>query len=214
MNGSAIRVLVVDDHKILRRGLREVIEEDFPQAEFAEAENSQTALEKVYDAKWDLVLLDVNIPGRSGMDVLEEIKQTQPETPVLVISAYPEEDFAIRALKLRAAGYLTKNCVADELNAAVRKALAGGRYVTASLAERLAESMGSDLLGAPHELLSNRELQVLRLIAVGRSIKEIASELSLSDKTVSTYRHRIAEKMGLGSNVELTRYALQHRLVE
>lgn len=214
MNGSPIRVLVVDDHKILRRGLRELIEEDFPDAEFGEAENSQTALEQVYRAKWDLVLLDVNIPGRSGMDVLIEIKQTQPETPVLVVSAYPEEDFAIRALKLRAAGYLTKNCVADELNAAVRKALAGGRYVTASLAERLAESMGSDLAGPPHDLLSNRELQVLRLIAVGRSIKEIASELSLSDKTVSTYRHRIAEKMGLNSNVELTRYALQHRLVE
>ena len=214
MSATAIRVLVVDDHKILRRGLREVIEEDFPDAEFAEAENSQTALEKVYAAKWDLVLLDVNIPGRSGMDVLVEIKQTQPETPVLVISAYPEEDFAIRALKLRAAGYLTKNCVADELNAAVRKALAGGRYVTASLAERLAESMGSDLAAAPHELLSNRELQVLRLIAIGRSIKEIAAELSLSDKTVSTYRVRIAEKMGLSSNVDLTRYALQHRLVE
>ena len=214
MNGSAIRVLVVDDHKILRRGLREVIEEDFPEAEFAEAQDSQTALEKVYAAKWDLVLLDVNIPGRSGMDVLAEIKQTQPETPVLVISAYPEEDFAIRALKLRAAGYLTKNCVADELNAAVRKALAGGRYVTASLAERLADSMGSDLSTAPHDLLSNRELQVLRLIAVGRSIKEIASELSLSDKTVSTYRVRIADKMGLSSSVELTRYALQHRLVE
>lgn len=214
MNATAIRVLVVDDHKILRRGLREVIEEDFPDAEFAEAEDSQTALEKVYEAKWDLILLDVNIPGRSGMDVLAEIKQTQPETPVLVISAYPEEDFAIRALKLRAAGYLTKNCVADELNAAVRKALAGGRYVTASLAEKLAESMGSDLATAPHDLLSNRELQVLRLIAVGRSIKEIASELSLSDKTVSTYRVRIADKLGVSSNVELTRYALQHRLVE
>ncbi|MFN2475373.1 MAG: response regulator [Chthoniobacterales bacterium] len=214
MNSTAIRVLIVDDHKILRRGLREVIEEDFPEAEFAEADSSQTALEKVYAGKWDLVLLDVNIPGRSGMDVLAEIKQTQPETPVLVISAYPEEDFAIRALKLSAAGYLTKNCVADELNAAVRKALSGGRYVTASLAERLAESMGSDLATELHERLSNRELQVMRLIAVGRSIKEIASELSLSDKTVSTYRVRIGEKTGLSSSVELTRYALQHGLVE
>ncbi|MDQ6860672.1 MAG: response regulator transcription factor [Verrucomicrobiota bacterium] len=214
MNSTPLRVLIVDDHKILRRGLREVIEEDFPGAEFAEAENSQTALEQVYASKWDLVLLDVNIPGRSGMDVLVEIKQTQPDTPVLVISAYPEEQFAIRALKLRAAGYLTKDCVADELNAAIRKALSGGRYVTSSLAERLALSMGSDIAGARHDLLSNRELQVLRLIAIGRSIKDIAGELSLSDKTVSTYRHRIAEKMGLASNVELTRYALQHQLVE
>jgi DNA-binding NarL/FixJ family response regulator len=146
--------------------------------------------------------------------VLAEIKATAPETAVIVISAYPEEDFAVRALKLRAAAYLTKNCVADELLLAMRKALAGGRYVTVSLAEKLADALGSDLRAAPHESLSNRELQVLRLIAVGRSMKEVAAELTLSEKTIGTYRSRIAEKTGLSTGVELARYALQHRLVE
>lgn len=210
----SLRVLLVDDHKILRRGLRGVIEEEYAGADFGEAENSQTALEQIYNGKWDLVLLDVNIPGRNGLDVLHEIKQVSPETPVLVISASPEEEFAVRALKLRAAGYLTKSCVADELKPAIKKALSGGRYVTAALAEKLAQSLGSDLKGPLHETLSNRELQVLRMVAVGRTLKEIAAELSLSEKTVGTYRRRIAEKMGLSSNVELARYALQARLVE
>ena len=212
--GADLRVLLVDDHKILRRGLRGVIEEEHPSADFGEAEDSHAALEQIYKGKWDLVLLDVNIPGRSGLDVLQEIKQVAPETPVLVISAYPEEEFAVRALKLRAAGYLTKTCVADELKPAIKKALSGGRYVTASLAEKLAQSLGDDLKGPVHERLSNRELQVLRLVAVGRTLKEIAGELSLSEKTVGTYRRRIAEKMGLSSNVELARYALQAGLVE
>ncbi|HEX8680380.1 MAG TPA: response regulator transcription factor [Chthoniobacterales bacterium] len=211
---SDLRVLLVDDHKILRRGLRGLIQEEHPRADFGEAEDSHTALEQIYSGKWDLVLLDVNIPGRSGLDVLHEIKQVTPETPVLVISAYPEEEFAVRALKLRAAGYLTKTCVADELKPAIQKALSGGRYVTASLAEKLAQSLGDDLKGPAHERLSNRELQVLRLVAVGRTLKEIAGELSLSEKTVGTYRRRIAEKMGLSSNVELARYALQAGLVE
>lgn len=211
---TAMRVLLIDDHKILRRGLRGVIEEDFPGAEFGEAENSQTALELIYGETWDLVLLDVNIPGRNGFDVLQEIKQLSPATPVLVVSAYPEEDFAVRALKLRAAGYLTKSRVADELKPAIKKALNGGRYITASLAEKLAESLGEDVKGARHESLSNREFQVLRQVALGRSLKEISAELSLSEKTVGTYRRRIAEKMGLSTNVELARYAIQAGLVD
>ena len=209
-----MRVLMVDDHKILRRGLRGLIEDDYPGADFGEAENSQAALELIYGKAWDLVLLDLNIPGRSGFDVLVEMKHHTPQTPVLVISAYPEEDFAVRALKLRAAGYLTKSRVADELKPAIKKVLTGGRYVTASLAEKLAESLGDDVKGPRHESLSNREFQVLRLVAAGRSLKEIASELSLSVKTVGTYRRRIAEKMGLSSNVELARYALQAGLVD
>ena len=209
-----MRVLIVDDHKILRRGLREVVQEEFPEAEFGEAENSQTALALVHEREWDLLLLDINIPGRNGLEVLQEIKHVAPNVPVLVVSAYAEEDFAIRALKLRAAGYLTKSCVADELIVAIKKALAGGRYVTASLAEKLAESMGSDLKGRPHENLSNRELQVLRMVATGRNIKAIAAELCLSEKTVGTYRQRIATKMGLSTNVELARYALQTGLVD
>ncbi|HEX8296454.1 MAG TPA: response regulator transcription factor [Chthoniobacteraceae bacterium] len=209
-----MRLLIIDDHKVVRRGLMSIIAEEYPDAIFAEAASSQAASEMIYASSWDLVLLDINIPGRSGLDVLAEIKAIAPETAVIVISAYPEEDFAVRALKLRAAAYLTKNCVADELLLAMRKALAGGRYVTVSLAEKLADALGSDLRAAPHESLSNRELQVLRLIAVGRSMKEVAAELTLSEKTIGTYRSRIAEKTGLSTGVELARYALQHRLVE
>jgi two-component system, NarL family, invasion response regulator UvrY len=209
-----MRVLVVDDHKVVRRGLISIINEKFPGTEFGEAETSQEALEQAYAGGWDLVLLDVNIPGRNGLDVLQEIKEAHPKVAVLMVSAYPEEDFAVRALKLQAAGYLTKSCVADELVPAMNKALAGGRYVTASLAEKLAASLGSDLETALHESLSNRELQVLKLVAVGRTLKEIAAELKLSEKTIGTYRARISEKMGFSSNVELARYALRHHLVE
>ena len=209
-----MRVLIVDDHHLLRRGLREVVEEEFPHAEFGEAENSQTALALVHERQWDLVLLDINIPGRNGLEVLEEIKHVSPKLPVLVISAYSEADFAVRALKLRAAGYLTKNCIAEELLAAIRKALAGGHYVTVELAEKLAQSLGTDLKGPRHESLSNRELQILRMVARGRNIKEIAAELCLSRKTVGTYRQRIANKMGFSTNVELARYALQSGLTD
>ena len=214
MREADMQVLIIEDHELVRRGLRVIVEEEFPGTAFAEAATSQEGLQKIHEQAWDLVLLDLNLPGRSGLEVLEDIKRLREETPVLVISAYPEEEFAIRALKLRASGYLTKSCVADELKVAARKALGGRRYMTAALAERLAEWMGSDSKGPPHENLSNRELQVLRLVAVGRSIKEISAELSLSEKTVGTYRHRLGEKMGLGSNVEIARYALQHGLVE
>src|SRR4051812_47485449 len=183
---------IVVDHKIVRSGLRQVIPEHYPGAEFGEAGTSQEALELLHRQTWDLVLLDVNIPGRSGLEVLEEVKRLWPATPVLVISAYSEDEFAMRALKLRAAGYLTKGQAADELGAAMKKALAGGRYVTNSLAERLAAALGSDLQGAPHESLSNRELQVLRLVAQGHTLKEIAGELALSEKTIGTYRARLS----------------------
>lgn len=209
-----MKVLIVDDHKIVRSGLRQVIAEHYPGTAFGEAGTSQEALQLLHRQTWELVLLDVNIPGRSGLEVLEEVKRLWPETPVLVISAYPEAEFAMRALKLRAAGYLTKGQAADELGAAMKKALAGGRYVTNSLAERLAASLGSDLQCAPHESLSNRELQVLRLVAQGQTLKEIAGELALSEKTIGTYRARLSEKLRLSTNVELARYAWQHQLVD
>jgi two-component system invasion response regulator UvrY len=209
-----MRVLIVDDHKIVRSGLRQVIEEHYAGSKFGEAGTSQEALQLLHQQMWDLVLLDVNIPGRSGFEVLEEIKRLWPETPVLVVSAYPEEEFAMRAFKLQAAGYLTKGQAADELGPAMKKALAGGRYVTASLAERMAAALGCELQGAPHESLSSRELQVLRLVAQGRTLKEIAAELALSEKTIGTYRSRISEKLHLSTNVELARYALQHQLVD
>jgi DNA-binding NarL/FixJ family response regulator len=209
-----IRVLIVDDHQIVRRGLKEIFSDEFADLNVGEAETSKAALELVVTQDWDIVLMDINIPGRNGLEVLEEVKRLRPRTPVLVLSAYPEEEFAIRALKSGASGYLNKSRASDELLAGVKQVLAGGRYITASLAEKLAAALGSDVQQAPHESLSSRELQVLRMIANGRTLKEVAAELALSEKTVGTYRSRISKKMGLGSNVELTRYAVQHRLVD
>jgi two-component system invasion response regulator UvrY len=209
-----MRLLIVDDHQIVRHGLKEVFADAFPGVRVGEAENSQTALELFMKQEWDLVLLDVNIPGRSGLEVLEEVKKLRPQIPVLVLSAYAEEEFAIRSLKLGASGYLHKSFASDEILAAAKKVLAGGKYVTASLAEILAAALGGTARNAPHECLSSRELLVLRLVAGGRTIKEIAEELSLSEKTIGTYRMRIAKKLGLNSNVELTRFALRHRLVD
>jgi DNA-binding NarL/FixJ family response regulator len=209
-----IRALLVDDHQIVRRGLKEVLDDEFSELETSEAENSQEALELITTQDWDIVLLDINIPGRNGLEVLSEIKRLRPRTPVLVVSAYPEEEFAIRSLKLGASGYLNKSSASDEVVTAAKKAMAGGKYVTALLAERLAGTLGSGIQLAPHESLSSRELQVLQMIATGKTIKEIAGELALSEKTVGTYRLRIAKKMALNSNVELTRYAMKHRLVD
>jgi two-component system invasion response regulator UvrY len=209
-----IHVLIVDDHQLLRRGLKEVLAEEFSELEVGEADSSQTALEMLLTKQWDLVLLDIAIPGRSGLEVLQEAKRLQPQAAVLVLSGYAEEQFAVRALKLGAAGYLNKNRASDELIDGVRKALAGGKYVSAALAEKLAGRLTGNGQPELHEGLSTRELQVLRAVASGRTIKEIAAELALSEKTVGTYRRRISQKLGLATNVELTRYSLQHRLVD
>jgi len=181
-----IRVLIVDDHEIVRRGLKEVFDDEFPGLEVGEAASSQAALELVMKQEWDMVLLDINIPGRSGLEVLEELKRLCPRTPVLVLSAYPEEEFAVRSLKLGASGYLSKNFGSHEIVAAAKKVLAGGKYVTASLAEKLAAALGSDIQQPAHESLSGRELQILQMVANGKRIKEIAAELALSEKTVGT----------------------------
>jgi len=208
------RILIVDDHEVVRRGTRQVLAEGFPGAAFGEAASAPEATAALGAQAWDLLILDINIPGRSGLEVLEEVQRLWPKLPVLVLSAYPEEEFAVRCLRLGAAGYLTKNSASDELVAASRKALEGGKYVTAALAERLAAVLGGDVRSEPHEALSGRELQVLRLVATGHTLKEIAAELHLSEKTIATYRARISEKLGVSTNVELTRYALQHRLVD
>ena len=209
-----IRLLIIDDHAMLRRGLKEVLGEEFPELETGEAEDSPAALKVITSREWDIILLDINIPGRNGLELLSEIKRICPHTPVLVVSAYREEEFAIRSLKLGASGYLSKTSAAEEVVAATKKVMAGGKYVTAKLAERLAATLGNDFQHAPHESLSGRELQVLQLIANGKTIKEIAVGLALSEKTVGTYRSRVSEKLGLSTNVELARYALQHRLAD
>jgi DNA-binding NarL/FixJ family response regulator len=209
-----IRVLIADDHEIVRHGLRDILTTRLGKVAVSEAKDAGEAVNLLVKQDWDLVLLDINMPGRSGLEVLEEARRLRPKTPVLVLTSYPEEQFAVRAFKLGAAGYITKLSVSDELITAVQRVLAGGKYVTASLAERLASCLGETGEQAPHEALSHRELQVLRLIAVGKSMKDVADELALSEKTVATYRTRIAEKAGLRTNVQIARYALKQGLVD
>jgi DNA-binding NarL/FixJ family response regulator len=209
-----IRVLIVDDHDLVRRGLRHLLAAHLSNLTIGEAPDATTAIDQLIGEEWHLVLLDLELPGRSGLEVLEESRRLQPKTPVLVLTAHPEEQFAVRAFKLGAAGYVTKQGEAGQLIIAVQRVLAGGKYVSAELAERLATDLGSTAAGPLHETLSSRELQVLRLVAIGKTMKEIARDLALSEKTVATYRTRITEKTGLRTGVEIARYALQHRLVE
>ncbi|MBE7503500.1 MAG: response regulator transcription factor [Verrucomicrobiales bacterium] len=209
-----LRVLIVEDHELVRRGLRHLLAAHLPELTIVEAPDANTAIDRLIREEWQLVMLDVELPGRSGLEVLEESRRLQPKTPVLVLTAHPEEQFAVRAFKLGAAGYLTKQAKAGQLITAVQRVLAGGKYVSAELAERLATDLGSTAPAALHETLSSRELQVLRLIALGKTMKEIARDLALSEKTVATYRTRITEKTGLRTGVEIARYALKHRLVE
>src|SRR5512143_1640367 len=208
------RILLVDDHEIARRGIENVLAAALPGATFGEAANYQEAVAQLQDGRWDLVLLDLNLPGRGGLELLADLRRLWPRLLVIVVSAYSEEEFALRCLRLGAQGYVMKTAGSKELVAAVRKVLAGGKYVTSMLAERLAAAAGGDISQPAHELLSTRELQVLRLVALGRSLKEIADELCLSERTIATYRARLAKKLGLSSNVEIARYAMQHRLVD
>jgi two-component system invasion response regulator UvrY len=208
------RFLIVDDHAVLRRGLIGLLREEYPGLQAGEAKDAREAIDLLMRQEWDLVVLDINLPGRSGLEVLAEIRREYSRSAVLVLSAYSEEEIALRVFQLGGSGYLNKQTAFDELLVAVRRILVGGKYVTSSLAERMAATLGGEIQAAPHEALSARELQVLRLIAIGRTLKEISAELSVSEKTVATYRARISEKMQLGTKVELARYALQHKLVE
>jgi DNA-binding NarL/FixJ family response regulator len=209
-----VRILIADDHAVVRRGLRQILAEAFKRATFGEAANSQEALERVWKDPWDIVILDLTMPGRSGLEVLKEIKRARPKLPVLILSMHPEDQFAVRLLKAGASGYMTKESAADELVGAVNKAVAGGRYVSHPLAEKLASLIVRDVHASPHEGLSDREFLILRMIASGKPVSAIARELSLSVKTVSTYRARLLEKMNLTNNSELVHYAFQYELVE
>jgi len=208
------RILIVDDHEIVRRGLVHLLEEALPSAAFGEAGSLAQARARFPEQPWDLVLLDINLPDGNGLDLIADLRRAGHPAQVLVLSTYPEAEFAIRAFKLGAAGYLTKGSVADEMVAGVNRILAGGKYVSATLAELLATELGSQAPPAPHEALSPRELEVLKLVAAGRTIKEIASAFGLSEKTIATYRSRLGEKLGKSSNVDLARYAIQHRLID
>lgn len=209
-----MRVLIADDHAVFRRGLRETLGETFSKLTFGEAKTAQETVDCVKRQDWDIVVLDISMPGKSGLDILDDLKRLRPKLPVLLLSMHPEEQYAKRALKGGAAGYLTKESVPEELKLAVRRVLAGGRYVSSTMAERLAYDLRKGADTPVHELLSDREFQVLRMIAGGKTVKQIADEISLSVKTVSTYRTRILEKTGLKTTADLIRYALQSHLVD
>lgn len=208
-----MKALIVDDHRIVRRGLKEVLADSFPDIEVGEAANQAEALEQAWKHDWDIVLLDIGLPGRSGFDLLVDLKKAKPRLPIIVVSMYPEEHFAVRALKCGASSYLTKEAAADELPRAVHHVLNGAKYITPSLGEKLARDVETGEQ-KQHEALSNREFQVMRMLAGGHTVKEIAAELCLSVKTISTYRTRILEKMHLTSNADLMRYAARYKLID
>lgn len=209
-----IKVLVADDHTLVRKGLKKILLDTKDVKVVDEASDDKEILTKVSNNDYDLVLLDISLPGRNGIDVLKQIKCMRPELPVLILSMYPEEQYAIRSIKAGASGYLTKESAPDELIDAIRKVAWGRKYITSSLAERLAMEIGEKTGRPSHESLSDREYQVMCMIASGKTVKEIAETLSLSVKTISTYRARILEKMHLKNNAQLTYYAIKHGLVD
>jgi len=208
-----IRILVADDHAIVRDGLKQIVSDTPDIVVAAEASNGREALDKALKDDYDVVLLDITMPDINGLDTLKEIKSQKPELPVLILSIHPEEQYAVRALKAGAAGYLTKESAPEELIRAMRSVSAGGKYVTPSLAERLASVLKTGAEEPLHQSLSDREYQILCMIASGKSVKQIADELLLSIKTISTYRARLLRKMNMNNNIELTRYAIQNQLV-
>jgi DNA-binding NarL/FixJ family response regulator len=210
---NAIRVLLVDDHAVVRDGMRLMLSSAPDIGVAGEAETAQEALRITGEQDFDVVLVDINLPDKSGLDLLKSLREERPKLAVLVLSMYSEEIYAVRALKHGAAGYLTKSCTAAMAVAAVRKAAAGGKYVSAAMADKLAGMIGGGAATGSHDLLSDRELEVLRLVATGESLVRIAEALHLSLSTVTTYRARILEKMGMKSNAELTRYAFENDLL-
>jgi two-component system invasion response regulator UvrY len=209
-----IRILIADDHAILRRGLKEILARELKEVLCGEAENAQQVLAQIQNQEWDLVILDITMPGRSGLEVIRDLKAVRPKLPVLVLSMHPEDQYGKRVLRAGASGYMKKESAPEELIKAIHKVLTGGRYVSPALAEKLALELSEEAERAPHERLSDRELEVLRMIAAGKTVSQLAEELHLSVTTVSTYRARLLEKMGLTTNAELVRYALQNRLID
>jgi DNA-binding NarL/FixJ family response regulator len=206
------RVLLIDDHPMLRAGVKQLLEHSIPGVSIGEAGSAREAVAAVVSGCWDIVVLDIDLPDRSGLDLLVDIQRAAPGLPVLILSGLPEHEIGLQVLRLGAAGFCAKVAAAGQLAAAIHKVLAGGRYVSAALAERLAESVGAGRARLPHEQLSAREMQILLSIAAGRTVGEIAAQLALSIKTVSTYRTRLLTKMGMRSNAELMRYAMQRGL--
>jgi DNA-binding NarL/FixJ family response regulator len=207
-----IRVIIVDDHEIVRKGLIQIMAE-VPDIEVkGEAGDANEALAQIRSGCCDVAVIDLTMPGKSGLDLLQELRREYPRLPVLVLSMHSEDEYAVRVIRAGASGFLTKRSAPKELIGAVRKVYQGGRYISTPVAEALASSIQAGGEGAPHEKLSDREFQVMRMIAAGRSLREIADDLSLSEKTIGTYRTRVLEKMGMKKNVELVRYVLLNNL--
>jgi two-component system invasion response regulator UvrY len=214
MQGTMKRILIIDDHAVVRDGVKKIFEEQPDTVMFGEASTRLEAFHLARQQDWDLAVLDLTLGSQSGLEVLKELKELRPRLPVLILSMHSEEQYARRAFKAGASGYITKDSSRAELAKAVNKVAAGGRYVTSALAERLVFDLGRDSDRPPHESLSDREFEVMRLIASGKTVTDIAGFLSLSDKTISTYRARLLEKMGMKTNAELTRYAIQNKLAD
>jgi DNA-binding NarL/FixJ family response regulator len=208
-----IKVLVADDHAILRRGLQQILAETPDIMVGGEAANAQEVLDLVRDQSWSVVILDISLPGRSGLELLGDLRKEKPDLRVLVLTVHPEDQYAVRAIRAGAAGFLTKESAPEKLIEAVRKIASGGRYVSAELAETLASALAGEAKGAPHERLSDREFEILKMLASGKTVSDVARELTLSVKTVSTHRTRILKKMGMKNNAELTSYAVRNHLV-
>jgi two-component system invasion response regulator UvrY len=209
-----MRILIVDDHAIVRKGLKHLLLEEYPSSIIEELADGQSLVEKVINEAWDIVICDLDMPGRGGLDALRQIKEISPKLPVLIVSIYPEDQYAVRVLKAGAAGYLNKDVATEELAKAVRQILQGRKYVSSSITAKITEELGRNGGDrAPHELLTDREFEVFKLIASGRSVSEIAEKMSLSSTTISTHRARLLAKMHIKTNAELTRYALDNRLI-
>jgi DNA-binding NarL/FixJ family response regulator len=209
-----IKVLVADDHVIVRRGLRQILAETPDIVVAGEAETPQEVMQLVLREPWSVVLLDIKLRGGSGLELLGWLRRERPQLPALILTTYPEDQYAVRVIRAGAAGFLTKESAPELLIEAVRKVASGGRYVSAELAEALASLLAGESAGAPHERLSDREFEVLKMLAVGKTVSEVADELSLSVKTISTHRTRILKKMNMRTNAELTSYAVRGGLVE
>ena len=206
------RILIADDHSIVRKGVRQILTEGFPDAEIDEVPDAESLIKKIIEQEWDVVLSDLSMPGRSGLDAIPQIKQINPKLPVLIMSIHPEDHYAIRVLKAGASGYLSKDLAPEELVGAIKRVISGKRYITEAVAEKLANIIDHDENKPPHQYLSDREFAVFKLLATGKSLTEIAETMILSVTTVSTYRSRILVKMGMKSNTDMTLYAVEKNL--
>jgi two-component system invasion response regulator UvrY len=207
------KFLIADDHSLIRKGLNTLLREEFPGADVREVTDSSALLQEAVTEKWDLIISDISMPGRNILETLKQLKKILPNTPVLILSVHPEDQYVVRALKAGASGYLNKESAPEELLKAVRQLLLGKKYVSAEGAEKLAASFGDDPNQLPHEKLSEREFDVLKRLASGKTVSEVATSLSLSVNTISTYRSRILEKMSMQNNAELTLYAVENKLI-